>query len=143
MLFLDASALAKRYVEEAGTELVVATMAGQPIAISRLSVTEVVSAICRRCREGDLRVEQREAALRQLDSERSAFHVVEFTEEIVARAGALLRRHPLRASDSVQLASCLLLADELGTPARLMAFDERLVRAARAEGVNCLAVERS
>ena len=143
MLFLDASALAKRYVEEAGTELVVATMAGQPIAISRLSVTEVVSAICRRCREGDLRVEQREAALRQLDSERSAFHVVEFTEEIVTRAAALLRRHSLRAADSVQLASCLLLADELGTPARLMAFDERLVRAARAEGVNCLAVERS
>ena len=143
MLFLDASALAKRYVEEAGTELVVATMAGQPIAISRLSVTEVVSAICRRCREGDLRVEQREAALRQLDSERPAFHVVEFTEEIVARAGALLRRHPLRASDSVQLASCLLLADELGTPARLMAFDERLLSAALTEGVECLAVERS
>lgn len=143
MLFLDASALAKRYVEEAGRELVVETMAGQPVAISRLSVTEVASAICRRCREGDLEIEQRESALRRFDSERPAFHVVEFTEEIVARAGALLRRHPLRASDSVQLASCLLLADELGTPARLMAFDERLVRAARAEGVNCLAVERS
>ena len=143
MLFLDASALAKRYVEEAGRELVVETMAGQPVAISRLSVTEVASAICRRCREGDLEIEQREAALRRFDSERPAFHVVEFTEEIVARAGALLRRHPLRASDSVQLASCLLLADELGTPARLMAFDERLLSAARAEGVDCLAVERS
>ena len=143
MLFLDASALAKRYVEEAETELVVETMAGRPIAISRLSVTEVTSAICRRCREGDLPVEQRETALLRLDSERSAFHVVELTEEIATRAAALLRRHPLRAADSVQLASCLLLADELGTPARLLAFDERLVRAARAEGVDCLAVERS
>ena len=143
MLFLDASALAKRYVEEAETKPVVETMAGRPIAISRLSVTEVASAICRRCREGDLPVEQREAALRRLDSERSAFHVVEFTEDVSTRAAALLRRHSLRAADSVQLASCLLLADELGTPARLMAFDEQLLSAARKEGVECLAVEHS
>ena len=143
MLFLDASALVKRYVEEAETNLVVETMAGQTIAISRLSVTEVASAICRRCREGDLPVEQREAALGRLDSDRPAFHVVELTEETVARAVALLRRHSLRAADSVQLASCMLLADELGTPARFMSFDERLLSAALAEGVECLAVERS
>lgn len=139
MLFLDASALVKRYIEEEGSEVVAEATAGQPVAISRLSATEVASAICRRCREGDMGVEQREAALLTLDAERSSFHVVEFTEEITTRAAALLRRHPLRASDSVQLASCLLLADELGTPARLVAFDDRLADAAQAEGVECLA----
>lgn len=138
MLFLDASALVKRYVEEDGSEFVVEAMAGRPVAISRLSATEAASAICRRCREGDLEVEQREAALLALDTERPTFHVVEFTEEITAKAAKLLRRHSLRASDSVQLASCLLLADELGTPARLVAFDDRLVDAARTEGVACL-----
>ena len=142
MLFLDASALVKRYVEEDGSELVIEAMAGQPVAISRLSATEVVSAICRRCREGDMRVEQREAALLSLDTERPAFHVVELTEEITTRAATLLRRHPLRARDSVQLASCLLLADELGTLARLVAFDDRLVGAAQAEGVECLTANR-
>lgn len=138
MLFLDASALVKRYVEEGGSGFVIDAMAGQPVAISRLSVTEVVSAICRRCREGDMRVEQREAALLSLDTERPAFHVVELTEAITTSAAALLRRHRLRASDSVQLASCLLLADELGTSARLVAFDDRLTAAAQAEGVECL-----
>ena len=86
-----------------------------------------------------MRVEQREAALLSLDAERPAFHVVELTEAITTRAATLLRRHPLRASDSVQLASCLLLADELETSARLVAFDDRLVDAAQAEGVECLA----
>ena len=137
MLFLDASALVKRYVEEDGSDSVIEAMAGQSVAISRLSATEVVSAICRRCREGDMRVEQRETALRSIDSERPDFHVVELTEEVTTRAAALLRRHPLRASDSLQLAACLLLADELGKPTSLLAFDEQLVSAAQAEGVEC------
>ncbi len=142
MLFLDASALVKRYVEEDGSSFVLDAMAEQPTAISRLSATEVVSALCRRCREGDIRIEQREAAMLALDAERSAFHVVEHTEEITARAATLLRRYPLRASDSVQLASCMLLADELGE-ARLVAFDDRLIGAARAEGIECLTANGS
>ncbi len=39
MLFLDASALVKRYVEEDGSEFVIELTASQPVAISRLSAT--------------------------------------------------------------------------------------------------------
>ena len=39
MLFLDASALVKRYVEEDGSDFVIEVMAGQPVAISRLSTS--------------------------------------------------------------------------------------------------------
>jgi hypothetical protein len=54
----------------------------------------------------------------------------------VTRAQALLQRHPLRAGDAVQLASCLELRDELEDPIGLVAFDDRLIAAARKHRVS-------
>ena len=62
--------------------------------------------------------------------------VVELTPDVVTRAQALLRRHPLRPGDAIQLASCLQLQQELADETVVfVAFDVRLVAAARAEGV--------
>jgi hypothetical protein len=54
--------------------------------------------------------------------------------EITIDARALLLRHPLRASDAIQLASCLYLRRELNQPVPFVAFDQRLLEAARGEG---------
>ena len=59
--------------------------------------------------------------------------IVELTAEVVIRAQALLQRHALRAGEAVQLASCLHLREELEDDMRLVAFDQRLVAAARKE----------
>jgi predicted nucleic acid-binding protein len=59
----------------------------------------------------------------------------ELTPEVVIRAQVLLQRHPLRSGDAVQLASCLHLRQELEDDLPLVAFDERLVAAARKERV--------
>jgi len=61
--------------------------------------------------------------------------VVELTPAVVTRAQALLQRHPLRAGDAVQLASCLELRTELEEPITLVVFDDRLAAAARKEKV--------
>jgi uncharacterized protein len=60
---------------------------------------------------------------------------VELTEEVCARARVLLQRHPLRAGDAIQLASCLYLQEQLGEQMPIVAFDDRLVAAARLEGL--------
>ena len=59
--------------------------------------------------------------------------IVELTAEVVIRAQALLQRHALRAGEAVQLAGCLHLREELEDDMRLVAFDQRLVAAARKE----------
>jgi hypothetical protein len=64
--------------------------------------------------------------------------VVELVPVIVERALGLLRRHPLRAGDAIQVASCLHLRDALDDDVTSVAFDARLLTAARKERV-CLA----
>ena len=62
--------------------------------------------------------------------------MVEVTPDITAEARALILRHPLRAGDAIQLASCLYLQRELREPVPFVAFDQRLLGAARAEGLS-------
>jgi hypothetical protein len=136
--YFDASALVKRYVREAGAVSTRRLLAAGRGAASRLSEVEIASALVRRAREGAFSVEERDRALASLEHDFAALIVVEFSSNIAAEARALLLRHPLRASDAVQLASCIYLKRELGEPLPLVAFDDRLTAAARAEGLRVM-----
>ena len=135
MRYFDASALAKRYVREKGSVKVRRLLSSDLAATSRYSAVEIASALARRVREGVLTDGDRERALAALREDMTAMLAVELTPEVVVRAQALLRRHPLRAGDAVQLASCLQLQDALEDRIALVAFDERLLAAARKERV--------
>ena len=135
MRYFDASALAKRYVREKDSTKVRRLLSGDVPATSRLSAVEIVSALMRRSREGTLSGKNRDRALTVLDTDLAAMLIVELTPEIVTRAQALLRRHPLRAGDAIQLASCLQLKEELDDETVFVAFDAQLVAAARDEHV--------
>ena len=91
--------------------------------------------MARRAREGAITREDRDRALEALGDDLAAMLVVELTPDVVARAQDLVQRHPLRAGDVVQLASCLQLRDALDEPVSLLAFDDRLTAAARKERV--------
>ncbi len=47
----------------------------------------------------------------------------------------LLKRHPLRAADALQLASCLELEKGIRLPVLFVAYDGRLNEAAKKEGL--------
>jgi predicted nucleic acid-binding protein len=111
-------------------------LSGDVVATSRLSEVEVVSAVIRRAREGAFGGRERDRALEALAIDLGAMHVVEILPEIATKARGLLLRHPLRAGDAIQLASCVFLQQELGEPVRFVVFDERLRAAARAEGLS-------
>lgn len=136
--YFDASALVKRYVREVGTTTVRRLLASGTTATSRLSEVEVSSAIVRRAREKAFTIEQRDRMLAALQRDVPALAIVELTPEITADARTLLLRHPLRAGDAVQLASCLYLQRQLAQPVPLVAFDGRLVLAARLEGLSVI-----
>jgi uncharacterized protein len=135
MVYFDASALAKRYVREKGSLRVRRLLSSHLPATSRYSAVEIASALARRVREGAVAEEDCERVLTALSEDLAAMLVVELTAEVVTRAQALLQRHPLRAGDAVQLASCLELQSELGEPISLVVFDDRLAAAARKEKV--------
>ncbi|HYN06944.1 MAG TPA: type II toxin-antitoxin system VapC family toxin [Vicinamibacterales bacterium] len=135
MQYFDASALAKRYVREKGSVKVRRLLSSGLAATSRYSAVEIASALARRTREGAISPDDRERTMAALQTDLSAMLIVELTAEVVIRAQALLQRHSLRAGDAVQLASCLRLREELEDDVSLVAFDERLVAAARKERV--------
>ncbi len=133
--YFDASALVKRYVWETGSTTVRRLLASGIPATSRLSEIEIASGIIRRAREGAFPPARRDRMLAALQRDLPAVAVVEMIPDVTAGARALLLRHPLRSGDAIQLASCLYLQRELGGPVAFVAFDQRLVNAARAEGL--------
>jgi len=128
----------KRYVQEPGSDQVRRWLASGTAATSRLSEVEVASALMRRCREGAFAAAERERAHSALVRDLRAFSVVEIVPTVTARARMLLERHPLRAGDALQLASCLLLRDSTREAVTFAGFDDRLNQAARAEGLGAL-----
>ncbi len=132
--YFDASALAKRYVEEPESGRVRELLARSLVATSRITEIEIASALARRCREGDFSDGERDRALDVLERDLRAFFLVEVTKTVSRRSFDRLRRHPLRAADALHLASCFELQDQLQTSIRLAAYDCQLISAARAEG---------
>jgi predicted nucleic acid-binding protein len=133
--YFDASALAKRYVLEPESASVRRLLASETPATSRLSEVEIASALARRCRDGSVSVDERDQALAQLRDDIGSMNVVELSPDIAALAASLLLRHPLRASDAIQLASCLHVARQLETVPEFVVDDAGLGAAARNEGV--------
>jgi len=133
--YFDASAIVKRYVRETGSKLVRRLISTAPPATSRFSEVEVASAVARRCRDGAFSIAARDRVLRALAADLAAFHLMELTEETAGLARALLLRHPLRAGDAIQLASCLVLQQALRSPVPMVAFDSRIRETAASEGL--------
>lgn len=109
--FIDSSALAKRYVTEAGTSWVQALtdpVAGNSLYVARVTLVELVAAVSRRRNSGDLTPAEAAAAITDLRADfASTYQVIEVTAALVGRAQALAEKHTLRGYDAVQLAAAL------------------------------------
>jgi predicted nucleic acid-binding protein len=107
-IFLDSSALAKRYVAENGTEriLTVCRQADE-IALSVLCVPELISGFNRLKREGFLSSASYHSLKRDLAADLEQATVMELSPAIVDRTIFCLERASLRALDAIQLASAM------------------------------------
>jgi uncharacterized protein len=141
--FLDSSALAKRYVTEQGSawiQQLTDVAAGHLLVVSRLTWVEVISALSRLRREQTLSVVDVDNVLQAFAYDwKVQYQIVEFDEFVAHEAGELLKRHPLRAYDAVQLASAYRLLRALGQnvayPYTFLTADNRLLLAAQHEGL--------
>jgi predicted nucleic acid-binding protein len=95
---------------------------------------ECVSALCRREREGHLPAGAFDAAWDRLEALDSQWMVVSPSEAMLPRTERLLRVHPLRAADAMQLAAALLAVREDTKNSCFFTSDKQLAEAARKEG---------
>lgn len=95
---------------------------------------ELEAAICRRIREGTLDANQAWAARRKISVLAASWIEVEPSAEVRDRALRLLRVHPLRTGDALQLAAALVVFQERTVGNRFFTSDLRLAEAAQLEG---------
>ena len=136
MRYWDASALVPLIVSEPRTEDVRGWLRDDPTVVTWAWTTvEIVSAVERRVRDGQLTRAERRRVLDRFSDLAQGWDEVTDVLAVRARALPLLARHPMRAADAAQLAAAILLRDELGTPLDFVCLDQRLALAAEMEGL--------
>ena len=136
ILYLDASALVKRYVAELGS-------VGMSTAISRASTAgtalisraEVVAALARAVRVGALTTDEALASLQVFRTEWPDLVRVQVTELVVARADTFAWEYRLRGYDAVHLAAASVWQDAMGDRLTFATFDRHLWAASEAVGL--------
>lgn len=143
MIYLDSSALIKKYVVEKGTpEVREFFTTDEVLWTSKVSQAEIWSAFARRHRSGDLTAAQYQTIAKSFERDWRAFAVVELSDEVMGMIRKLVERHPLRALDAVQLASALWAKRNLGEQVVFVGADEPLLRAAAATALRVLNPEK-
>ena len=136
MLYLDASALVKRYIAEPGTSEVAQAIAGaRVVGTSIISRAETAAALAKAVRVGTLTREAAASALQVFRSDWPNLVRVQATEMLIARADALAWELGLRGYDAVHLASALLCKDSMGQEVTVATFDQQLWAAVDQRGL--------
>jgi len=136
ILYLDASALVKRYVAEPGSmEVGDAISRADVVGTALISRAEVAAALAKATRVGALTQEEASACLQVFRGEWPDLMRVQVTEMVVTRAATFAWEHGLRGYDAVHLAPASLWQDALGEPVMLSTFDRQLWKAAMHVGL--------
>jgi predicted nucleic acid-binding protein len=141
--FWDSSSLLPLIVREARSPEAFAWLQAAPVVVSwTLTPVEAVSALCRLLREARISETQARVGEQRLHEIVGIGVVIGDVERIKLRAARLLRVHPLRAADAMQLAAALAWVDGQPSGQTFHTFDERLAFAAQREGFEALPAPR-
>jgi len=137
-IYLDTSALVKRYCEEVGSDVVNDIFeSDNEIVTSYWTLAEAIAAIDKKVAKRQISEEERDFVISVLFSDvlnRMTFVKIsnEFIEAIIERVLA----HHISADDALQLFSCIVSVSQI-----FLAADKSLIRAAKEEGLNAFDVE--
>ena len=137
-LYLDSSALVKRYIDEPHSDEVTGLM-DQALAIgtSAISRVEVAAALARAARGNRLDAEGAGRAQEEFAEDWPDFGKVPLTDALLTLAERLAWKHGLRAYDAVQLAAALVCEETITEvdESVFACFDDELSAAATDEGL--------
>ena len=135
MKFWDSSAVVPLLVEEQARKWLLELLdANHAMLVWWGTPVECVSAVARREREGNMSVPAATEALARLGELSKSWHEVLPSSVVRATAQRLLRVHPLRAADALQLAAAMAASAGDPSAVEFVSLDERLNVAAQRQG---------
>jgi len=136
ILYLDTSALVKRYFKEAFTDEVLDKCRNaEAVVTSAVAYAETLSAIYRKNRESKLGEGTLLQVIQALQSEWDGLIRIQVTDELNKYINMAFQKHPLRGFDAVHLASALVIREQFPDSVFFACFDGRLNSAARDAGL--------
>lgn len=135
MRFWDSSGIVPLLVGEASSAEVSRFYETDPdVVVWWATSVECVSALARLEREGSLNTAAMTDALDRLDALAAAWQEVQPVGPIRRTAIRLLRVHPLRTADALQLAAARAASEDQPETLPIVTLDSRLAEAAQREG---------
>ena len=135
MKFWDSSAIVPLLLRERESDRLLALVAEDPaITVWWGATVEVSSALARREREKTLSSEGVKGAIDRLRSLAHSWSDVNPVEAVRTTASRLVRVHPLRAADALQLAAAIVASEYQPASLAIVSLDDRLIEAAEREG---------
>ncbi|MBT3246141.1 MAG: type II toxin-antitoxin system VapC family toxin [Actinobacteria bacterium] len=128
-LYVDSSALIKRYLKEDGAAEAVAHMASDPVLVtSALTAIEVRRNLTR------ILTDDLEVLRARLVVDLDAFAVIPLDAQVCAEAARIAEKTLCRSLDSIHLAA----ARRAGSATTVLTFDQRQAEAARSIGLSVI-----
>jgi uncharacterized protein len=135
--YFDTSALIKRYVSERGSARVVSLLRRHDLLSSAITPAEVISALCRRKRNGELSEEDFVATLSRVHGERTRWELVELGWTVLSRAEEIVQGVvPMRSLDAIHVASLVTFQAASGTRIPFVTGDDPQRQAAAYIGLD-------
>jgi predicted nucleic acid-binding protein len=135
-VFFDSSAFAKRYIDEKGTQEVLAMCEqATELAMSVIAIPELISAFCRLQRERKLSANQYRRLKAELTADIADAFICDTTPQVIGHSIQALERHPLRGMDAMHVGAALVSQSEV-----FVSADVKQCTAARALGLKVVAV---
>ena len=133
--FWDTSGLVPALIEETTTAVVRSTLDSDPRVITWWGTElECSSAIARAERERRIIGREIAIALTKLEALRASWVVVDPSAVLRETALRVIRVHPLRAGDALQLAAATVASEHRPPSMQFVTLDDRLAEAASKEG---------
>ena len=114
--FLDSSAIVKRYFQEQGHDWIETLhdpAQGHELYIAQAALVEVVASVCRKAREQNMPLEERDTTIDDFRRDVQSIYSVWLVDNaLYITAGNLCRSHRLRAYDAIQLACAIAVRED-------------------------------
>ena len=136
ILYLDTSALVKRYfLEESSGDVIAIWQSAAQVVTSFVAYSETMACIYRKQREGGLLPDPTSVIVSRFRSDWESFIRVKVNADLCSHIDRVVEEYPLRGFDAIHLASALVIHERLPRNFVFACFDERLLHAAASEGL--------
>ncbi len=136
MIYLDTSALVKKYVIENGTDRIRALLKNEKRVItSKLTYAEMCASFARKYREGGIEIKHYQKAWGSFINDWETLIRMEVREELFPLIRRLTEVYPLRGADAIHLASALWVEESTRETLTFVASDNNLLNTADLENL--------